>query len=209
VLVEPQGPLELATSAGGATTVREHIRAALAALGDGAPAYREQSYLLVRRGPYVIAAAPADEKDGVAGSPLRLEGRYLDLFDGDLPVRTEVVLPPGGCIFLLDLDRVTGGPFQGTAPGTASGATVREGQQPCVLAAAGRVEEERLSDRGLTFRLSGPAGTTAVCRVRLPGAPSRALAAGTAIQVQWDAPTGTALLRHPNDPGGVVYEISW
>jgi hypothetical protein len=196
-------------AAGGATTVREHIRTALAALGDGAPAYREQSYLLVRRGPYVIGAAPADEQDGVAGPPLRLEGRYLDLFDGELPVHTEVVLPPGGCIFLVDLDRVTGGPFQDTAPGAAPGATGREGRPPCVLAAAGRVEEERLTEGGLSFRICGPAGTTGVCRVRLPGAPSRTLAAGTAIQVQWDAPTGTALLRHANDPGGVVYEIGW
>jgi hypothetical protein len=77
------------------------------------------------------------------------------------------------------------------------------------MAAAGRVEEEHYTGRRLSFRLSGPAETAAVLRGRLPGTPTRVLAGGTEIASEWDAPTGTVVLRHGNDPRGVAYEIQW
>ncbi len=205
VLVEPRGPRDLAASSDGAGRVRTQIRTALEALGDGALPYREQGYLLVQRGAYVIAALPADSTDNDRATPLRLTGLYIDLFDGDLPTRTEVVLSPGKCAFLLDLDRHAQQPVQ-----DPTGTVLRTGAAPaCVLAAAGRIEEETLGAQTLSFRVIGPIGTVAVIRLRLPRVPLHVSAAGTAITAAWDAQMSTALLRHPNDPQGVLFEIGW
>jgi hypothetical protein len=202
VLVEPRGPIALAGDPTGAATVRARLRDALAALGPEAPAYREQGYLSIRRGPYLIAAVLAE---GAHATPLRLTGRYIDLFDGDLPVRQDVTLSPGDCAFLLDLDRLRRGPFQQDEPAPA-------GQTPtsaCVAAAAARIDEERVDERSLHFRATGPTGTTAVIRLWLPAPPVRALADGTAVAWQWDAASGTALLRQPNAVDGVLVDVSW
>lgn len=211
VLVEPRGPIALAADAGGAATVRARLRDALRALGPGAPAYREQAHLLLRRGPYLIAALLA-EGSGVA--PLHLRGRFVDLFDGTLPIRAEVVLAPGDCALLIDLDRLRRGPFQSSSPTadnaapspmTSDGAAL----SACVVAAAARIEEETVADRALRFRAIGPTGTTAAIRVRLPAPVTRATAGDMPVEAAWDAASGTALLRQANAPDGLRFEIAW
>lgn len=65
--------------------------------------WRETNYLLLRRGPYVIAAG-LDESIG--GDPRVLKGRWVNLFDPQLRVQTEITLTPRSRYFLLDLDLV-------------------------------------------------------------------------------------------------------
>jgi hypothetical protein len=202
VLIEPSDPRAIANAGAGAGAVRARLREALAMLGPGAPAYLEQDHLVVRRGPYLIAAVLAE---GTGAAPLHLTGRYVDLFDGDLPVRDQVAINPGDCTFLLDLNRLQRGPFQQAPPVQADPAA----QPACVVAAAARIEEEAAGERSLRFRATGPTGTTAVIRLRLPAPPKHAIAGGGEITTVWDAQTGTALLRQPNTPHGVAYEIAW
>ena len=68
-------------------------------------AWRETNYLLLRRGPYVIASG-LDES--IEGEPKVLRGRLVNLFDPELRVRDSVTLAPGARCFLLDLEAVRG-----------------------------------------------------------------------------------------------------
>ena len=63
--------------------------------------WRETNYLLLRRGPYLIAAG-LDESIG--GTPKVLHGRFVNLFDSQMHVQTEIRIDPGSRFFLRDLD---------------------------------------------------------------------------------------------------------
>lgn len=65
--------------------------------------WRETNFLLLRRGPWIIAAG-LDES--VEGSAKVLEGRFVNLFDPKLEVRSRVEVAPGSRYFLLDLEAV-------------------------------------------------------------------------------------------------------
>jgi hypothetical protein len=77
------------------------VLAAKAGAARGGLAWRETNYLLLRRGPYVIAAG-LDESIG--GDAKVLKGRWVNLFDPQLKVQTEIQLAPRSRYFLLDLD---------------------------------------------------------------------------------------------------------
>jgi hypothetical protein len=184
VLIEPEGPIALAQRPDGADLVRERLRVALEALGPAAPPYHESPYLLLRRGQYLIAAA-----FGTGAEPvLHLTGRFVDLFDGDLPVRTAIDLSPGGQILVIDLDRLD-----------------RSGPQ--VAAASARVRQEKSGSTDLHFTAAGPADTPLVARLALPAAPRIGLIDGVPASVTWDGDSGTALLRGSNRPEGVKVEV--
>jgi hypothetical protein len=91
-------PATCSASAAGAAKVREAARQAAGAAGVP---WRETNYLLLRRGPYIIAAG-LDES--IVGESRRLRGRFVNLFDPDLRIRAEVTLEGGSRQFLLDLD---------------------------------------------------------------------------------------------------------
>lgn len=63
--------------------------------------WRETSHLLLRRGPYVIAAG----LDEYIAAPTRiLEGRFINLFDPQLSLVRRIKISPGSRFFLMDLD---------------------------------------------------------------------------------------------------------
>lgn len=63
--------------------------------------WRETNYLLLRRGPYIIAAG-LDES--VPGEPKVLKGRFINLFDSKLAVQTSIRLDANSHFLLRDLD---------------------------------------------------------------------------------------------------------
>jgi hypothetical protein len=63
--------------------------------------WRDANYLLLRRGQYLIAAG-LDES--AADSPHTLHGRFVNLFDSELRVQSDISIAPGSRWFLLDLD---------------------------------------------------------------------------------------------------------
>jgi hypothetical protein len=91
-------PADLSASAKGAARIVEATREAAQA---ARLKWRETNYLLLQRGPYLVAAG-LDESIG--GAPRKVTGRFVNLFDPELRVRHEVVLAPGSRWFLLDLD---------------------------------------------------------------------------------------------------------
>ena len=95
-------PVDFSTTPEGADRV---ITAAkIAAQNIGLP-WREKGYLLLQRGPYVIAAG-LDEP--IAGDPYKLDGHFVNFFDPELRVHTNIFLVPGARKFLLNLDVVSG-----------------------------------------------------------------------------------------------------
>jgi hypothetical protein len=121
----------------------EVVRKTIAMAGSR---WTEANHLLLRRGPYVIAAG-LDES--IAGDSLTLTGQFVNLFDADLQVRTQVQVNPGARCFLLDLTRVDGG-------------------EPKVLASACKALAADGAAASLSWTVEGVEGTPAVILLSLP-----------------------------------------
>jgi hypothetical protein len=93
-----QRPVEFSLSAEGAAEI---VDAARLAAKNIDLAWRETNYLLLRRGPYIVASGLDESIDG---APRELHGNFVNLFDAGLSVRNEISLTPGSRQFLLDLD---------------------------------------------------------------------------------------------------------
>ena len=145
-----------------------------------------KNHFVLDRGPYKVAAA-LDES--VSDAPLRLEGRFIDLYDPNLPVCEGVDLAPGTQGLFYDIRK---------AP-----------RAPAILAAASRASEIRKSGHSFSYLCKGPLETTNVTRILLPRQPVSVTAAGKEIDRQWDSASKTCLLRFDNDPNGVPVEIRW
>ena len=161
-------PDRLAKSKDGGDRVRGWARAAAEATGGS---LEESPAFVLRRGPYVVAAALGDPGAGGPGGPggpahvpnaerdpdppnaaVHLEGRFVPLFDPALPVVESVNLAPGGRAVLVDLDRVL--------------------KDEGVVAAACRVRNEVISGDAVAFDADGVGGSRAVVCVKLDAAPS-------------------------------------
>jgi hypothetical protein len=128
--------------------------------------WRETNYLLLRRGPYVIASG-LDES--VPGETKKLQGRFVSLFDSKLAVQNTVELTPGSRQFLLDLDR-------GQQNGVA------------VLASACKALPQKTGDTSLGYLCDGVAHTPAVILMHAEKAPSSVTLDGKNLEgVRFDA----------------------
>lgn len=98
-------PAELAASKDGDEQVRDAAHAMADRVGLS---WRETAHLVLRRGPYLIAAG-LDER--IAGAPWSCRGHFVNLFDPELRVRDKVQVGPGSRWFLMDLEKANkGGP---------------------------------------------------------------------------------------------------
>lgn len=149
--------------------------------------WRETSHLMLKRGPYVIAAG-LDETDDL---PVKtIEGSFVDLFSATLEVRSAVKLSPGTRALLLDLHKL-------------------DRSHPLVLASASKVLGIEVKDGMLRFHSEGPEGTTCATRIALPSEAKSATADGKPVRMRWDAETRTVLLTYDNSPDGRWVEVTW
>jgi len=138
-----------------------------------------------------VVAAGLDESVPDA-EPYVLHGRYLNLFDPDLPVLNTVTIAPGSRMLLLDLNAFKPGDFK-------------------VVAAACRVRDQKSGDKTLEFRAEGIGDTNSVIRIAAPRAASEILVGGTPLQPSnYDYTQGTLRLRFPNSvaPVPVVVRLA-
>jgi len=180
-------PLSFATAAEGPERLLEIVRRVWASAGLGQ--WREQDYIELSRGPYVIAAV-VDESDGKRHVTRRWT---MDLLDPRLHVGAAKALAPGQVALLR---------------------AFTPGEGPIVLASASRITDVRTGRGEISFRSLGPAGTTAATRIALPGAPKSmtitdAAGAGHSFQPQWHDRSKTLLLRYENLPDGVTVRIEF
>jgi len=172
-------PADLAASHSGPDTVIRLVRDACHRRNF---AFDIVNHLVLRRGPYVIAAGV----DGLTpDEATELGGPMVDLFDARLPVLDSVQLRNGDVRLLLDLARF-------------------EGPTDRVLCSASRVTDQERRGQEFRFTSTGPAGTVASTRLRLSGRPESVRIADldAEIEATWHASTRTLLLRYPNSPEG-------
>lgn len=183
---ENLSPAALSHRADGGERVRQAAMQAASIIGVR---WQESNALVLRRGPYVVGAGLDESLPNSA--PAVLRGRFVDLFDAALPLRSEVALTPGKRVLLVNLDHYQTGRAR-------------------VVAAACRVRDEAVAGRTLRFRASGIAETNAVVRLLLPAPPKAVLVNGKQLApADFDFAAGTLRLRFPNSPDGVSVGVRW
>ncbi len=186
VIREKLSPADLSREENGGETVRKIVMQAAASVGLP---WQETNALLLRRGPYLVGAGLDESLPGAPSATLK--GRFIDLFDAELPVQTQVTLSPGKRSLLLDLERFPAGRAR-------------------VVVAACRVRDEVVEGKTLRFRATGIAQTGAVVRIVLPAPPQSVRIDNQPLAAsQFDFEAGTLRLRFPNSPDGVQAEVRW
>lgn len=142
-----ESPAALATSPQGDVRLTESVRRAASHIRLP---WQERNYLMLRRGPYIIAAG-LDES--IAAHARRITGRFVNLFDPELPVCREVNLAPGSRWLLLDLDAA-------------------KSKVPRVLAGACKTLPLISTQRELKLAVEGVAKTPAILLCKAPRPPA-------------------------------------
>ena len=161
-----QNPASLAASPEGDRQVLQTVATAGRCAGLK---WRETNYLLLRRGPYVIASGLDESIDGPTK---RLDGRFVNLFDPELRVRTSVELAPASRVFLLDLNAL-------------------KLKQPQVLASA--CKALTVKSNALEWTIEGVANTPGVLLAHMPRQPGSVQIDGNAIST-WEYSSEQKLL---------------
>lgn len=153
-----------------------------------------KNYFSLDRGPYKIIAVMDENKDQ---TPYLAKGRFIDLFDPQIPVITEKQVMPGEQAYVFDIDKAG------------------NGGKPQVLATAARVYDEKINQNKYSFIAKSPINTTNVMRVLLPSevkTVSITDAKGNElqeIQSSWDKTGNTCFLSFENSPEGVHVTLTW
>jgi hypothetical protein len=160
VLYTAKSPAALTHDKAGADTIRQLTKKAADSIHLE---WRETSALVLRRGPFVIAAG----LDAENARPFSLHGTFINLFDAHLDVLRNPAIKPGDRALLLDPKFFASG-------------------RPHILAASAKITDLSASADSITFSTSSiegrsPADLTAV-RLLLPKAPTSVTVAGQPLQ---------------------------
>jgi hypothetical protein len=150
VVYAPLSPAALSRDAKGDETVEELGRQAAASIQLP---WKETASLVLRRGPYVVAAGLGEA--AAQSEPYVLQGRFIELFDSKQRTTLNPELPPDSRKLLVDLS-----------------VAERDGK-PRILAAACRIKNVTTTDRRLSFHADGIADTAAVVTIFLPKKPEQ------------------------------------
>ena len=185
VLYEPQSPATLSHAPSGAQTVLTLLQQAASAIHQP---IKQTGTLVLRRGPYVIAAG-LDEEPGYAAQPVTVRGDLIDLFDADLKESSEIDVKPGTRALLLDVNFF-------------------KSSTPRILAAAAKITAQHATPRSLSFSAEGIDQTQAVVRILVPRAPRSVMLDGKPVEAGDYAYSGrTLLLRFTNTAAPQQIEI--
>ncbi|WP_026965793.1 hypothetical protein [Algoriphagus terrigena] len=152
-----------------------------------------KNHFALTRGPYEIISVVNENEDQ---SPYTAKGKFIDLFDPEIPVLDEKQVNPGEQAFLYNIG------------------SVKNPKLPQVLAAAARIYEEKVANDSYSFVAKSPLNTTNVMRVLLPEKPKTIEvtdSAGASLQSEssWDEGSKTYFLSFENSPEGVRVKFSW
>ncbi len=180
-------PAALTYKKSGGATIRKLVRQATSAINMQ---WKETNALVLRRGPYIVAAGLGESVPNA--KPYVLHGHFIDLFNSDLPILDTISLTPGRHILLLDLD---------ATPASIS---------PTVVAAACRIRDEHTSADKFNFLADGIAETNAVIRVRTERKPRRVLVGGKPLSREgYEMDRDTLRMRFPNSAHPLPVEIDF
>jgi hypothetical protein len=149
--------------------------------------WKETDSLVLRRGPYLVAAGLDESMPDV--KPYVLHGRYLNLFDPELAVLNTVTIAPRIRMLLLDLNSVKSTGLK-------------------VVAAACRVRDEKTDGKTLQFRAAGIGETNAIVQIAADRAPAEVLVGGQRLNPsKYDFSAGMLRVRFPNSVEPVPVEV--
>jgi len=169
-----ENPAKLAASADGDARL---VQAVKQAASHTRLKWRETSHLLLRRGPYLIAAG-LDES--VPGEAKELRGRFVNLFDPQLRVSDAVRLTPSSRFFLLDLKPV-------------------RSDETRVLASACKVLPTKRSPTQLVLTVDGVGHTPAIVLLHTPRPPREITLAGQPVKdFEYSASEKLLWIHFPN-----------
>ena len=147
---------------------------------DGA--WRTANALVMRRGPYVVMA-------GLALGSSQLEGRFIDLLDGDLPLLQCATVSSHQHRLLYDL-----------------------GQRPMnrhAIITAGRIELEEYRDHNLHVIVSAPEGIRGQLILAFGTQPQRVTLQKEDCEVIWDDASKIARVWFDGQPTGLEFCFEW
>ncbi|MCC6443377.1 MAG: hypothetical protein IT210_07960 [Armatimonadetes bacterium] len=149
-------------------------------------AYREQPYLKLTRGRYIIART--------FSQPLKVAGPVIDLLDPALPVLVSKDIPQDSWALLYDARS-----FQGAAPD--------------VMYCSSALLKKRAGAESIAFFARGPLKTKGVARLHTGGRLLKQAEAfdalGHPVPIETLPEAETLLLRYDNLPDGVVVKVTW
>jgi hypothetical protein len=145
VIFEKRSPSRLSRSHDGAQLVVDDVKQAMTTTGQ---TWSESPALVLRRGPYIIAAGL--DAPSTRGASITLRGRFIPLFDPAQPLITDYTITPGTRGLLVDLERY---------PGDYTG----------VIAAACQVRNHIVTDESISFDAIGQDKTNAVVSILVSG----------------------------------------
>jgi len=152
--------------------------------------WSETNALVLRRGPYIIAAGLDESVAGL--KPRVLRGRFVNLFDAELPVLTQVSLAPNTRMLLFDLDEVK--------PETG----------PTIVAASCRIANQQITQGRLAFDASGIADTHAAVRIKTKKPPESVIVGGAKLNASELAyADGTLLVHFQNSVSPLHIQVSF
>lgn len=158
VLYAPISPAALSRDPKGDQAIEELGRKAAASIQLQ---WKETSSLVLRRGPYVVAAGL--DESAMQGHPYVLRGRFIDLFDSTQSSVVNPELAPNSRKLMIDL------------------AVAEKDGKPRIVAAACRVKDVTTTLHALSFHADGIADTHAVVTIFLPQQPVRVKLGGKAM----------------------------
>ena len=169
-----ENPVSLARSPNGDERVIQLVKQAAQ---HAKLSWRETNYLLLRRGPYFIAAG-LDES--IPGESKLLQGRFVNLFDPELRVQNTVELKPGARYFLRDLDAM-------------------HGRKPRIVASACKALLLKQDSKSVSFTVEGVGRTAAVMLLGTTKPPRAITLAGVPVkQFRHSAGDDLLWIQFPN-----------
>lgn len=187
VVIVRKHPAYFSRSNETAEELRTHVRNVLR---NGGETLIERNYFLLRRGPYVVAACLNESIDE---TPFTLKGRFVDLLDANLPIKTELTLAPGTQGWFLDLEKITT-------------------NAPNALASSGRIENWNVEGSQLRYTAASPDAMEIATRLLLPGEPKEIVLAEETLsrdRYRWDAESATLFFKHPGATNPISVSITW
>jgi hypothetical protein len=179
VVLVPESPVRFSGSMEADQRLAEIVRRATALAGL---TWQETNHLVLRRGPWLIAAGL---EDSIGAPSTVLTGRLINLFDPTLALQTRIEVKPATRFFLLDLDAVK--PL--TPP------------VPRVLASACKALPEP-GEPGRAWTVEGVGDTPAIVLLSCPQPPRKITLEGTPDPLfEYDAPSQLLRVRFLNTAG--------
>jgi hypothetical protein len=148
---------------------------------------RTPGYFCMRRGPFVAAHSIT--------APIELKGKWVDLFDVNLPVLDGVTIQPG-----------VSGLYRDVTDMLAAG-------KPAILHATHRLMSQSTDERFLRAVIRGPLETPAVIRLFKAGKDAESItiqdSEGKTLEPDIKTDGVTMRVQFPNHPEGAMVEIHW